>query len=458
MRIPRTPPDDLAHLNRVLAGDAEVASAFARLAFSGGRRPDDYPHWDKLRHLTPPDGFSSEDWWAAVKLQRRQSARTLPLLQISGEPFTYNLTDQVLQLTDEITRLASGQIVIDEQVTNPSSRDRYIVSSLIEEAITSSQLEGAVTTRRVAKEMLRQGRPPRDRSELMIVNNFAAMNRITEVSGQPLTPDLVLEIHRIVVADALDDPSGAGRLQQSEQPRVSVWSVADNQVVHQPPPADELPARLESLCRFANGEADGQYLPPLLRAIAIHFMCGYDHYFVDGNGRTARALFYWSMLHEGFWLAEFLTISRILRQAPAQYGRSFLLTETDGGDLTYFFLYHLQVIKRAINDLRAHLTASIGELRKAQGVLQALPDEFNHRQIALLGHALRHPGFSYTAESHAGSHRVTNQTARTDLTGLSAAGLLHQQRSGHRYVWIVPSDLRSRIEARQRATPNRRQT
>ena len=454
MRISRTPPDDLAHLNRVLSGDAEAASVFVQLAFGGRSDPDGYPHWDKLRHLTPPDSLTSEDWWAAVKLQRRQSARTLPLLQISGEPFTYNLTDEMLRLTDEITRLASGQVLIDEQVTSPSSRDRYIVSSLIEEAITSSQLEGAVTTRRVAKEMLRQGRPPRDPSELMIVNNFAAMNRVTEIAKEPLTADRVLEIHRIVVADALDDPSGAGQLQKADQQRVSVWSVADNQVVHQPPPADELPERLAALCRFANSKADGKYLPPLLRAIAIHFMCGYDHYFVDGNGRTARALFYWSMLHEGFWLAEFLTISRILRQAPAQYGRAFLLTETDGGDLTYFFLYHLQVIKRAINDLRTHLTASIGELRKTQGVLQALPDEFNHRQLALLSHALGHSGFSYTAESHASSHRVTTQTARTDLAGLAAAGLLHQQRSGHRYNWLVPSDLRARIEGRQRPTPN----
>ncbi len=450
MRLPRTPPDDRAHLTRLLGSkaDPEVAETFLQLALGGAADPDDYPHWDKLRHLTPPDGLTSEDWWTAIRLQRRQAARSLPLRQTSGEPFTYNLTDHVLRLTDEITRMASGQITIDEHVTNPSLRDRYVVNSLIEEAITSSQLEGAVTTRRVAKEMLRRGRPPRDHSELMIVNNFAAMNRITEVADQPLTPELVREIHRVVVADALDDPADAGRLQTEDQKRVTVRSVADDEVVHQPPPASELPDRLVELCRFANGEAGGQYLPPLLRAIAVHFMCGYDHYFVDGNGRTARALFYWSMLHEGYWLAEFLTISRILHQAPAQYGRSFLLTETDNGDLTYFLLYQLQVIKRSIDDLRAHVQNSLAELRQAQHALRALPDEFNHRQVALLSHALRHPGFHYTAESHASSHRVTTQTARTDLTTLAQAGMLTQHRSGHRYEWVAPDDLKNRIEER----------
>lgn len=405
----------------------------------------DYPHWDKLRHLTPPDGFTSTEWWSAVRTSRAQSARELPLRQVSGAPFTYNLTDPMLRLMDEISRLASGQIAIHEQVTNPASRDRYIVSSLIEEAITSSQLEGAVTTRKVAKDMLRQGRPPRDHSELMIVNNYAAMNRIVDVRDEPLTPDLVKEIHRIVVDGALEDPTAAGQVQTPTQDRVSVWSTSTNEVVHEPPRASELPQRLQQLCDFANGDDARGYLPPLLRALAVHFMTGYDHYFVDGNGRTARALFYWSMLHEGFWLAEFLTVSRILHRAPTQYGRSFLLTETDGGDLTYFFLYHLDVIRRSIDDLRHHLEQSVQELRSAQESLRVLPTQFNHRQLAVLSHALEHPGFTYTAESHAHSHRVTNQTARSDLHALTKAQLLVQERRGRQYVWVVPQDLHQRI-------------
>jgi Fic family protein len=63
-------------------------------------------------------------------------------------------------------------------------------------------------------------------------------------------------------------------------------------------------------------------------------MLGYEHPFEDGNGRTARALFYWSMLNQGFWLTEFLTVSKILRKAPAKYARSFLYTEQDSNDLT----------------------------------------------------------------------------------------------------------------------------
>ena len=83
----------------------------------------------------------------------------------------------------------------------------------MEEAITSSQLEGAATSRRVAKDMLRSGRTPKNRSERMIVNNFRAMQRIRELRATPLSPALICDLHRIVTEGTLDNPEGAGRIQ-----------------------------------------------------------------------------------------------------------------------------------------------------------------------------------------------------------------------------------------------------
>jgi Fic family protein len=87
---------------------------------------------------------------------------------------------------------------------------------------------------------------------------------------------------------------------------------------------------------------------PVVRAILIHFMLGYDHPFYDGNGRTARALFYWSLARSGYWLMEYVSISRLLRQAPAQYARAYRHTETDDNDTTYFIVHQLEVIQQAI--------------------------------------------------------------------------------------------------------------
>jgi Fic family protein len=117
----------------------------------------------------------------------------------------------------------------------------------------------------------------------------------------------------------------------------------------------------------------------------------YDHPFEDGNGRTARALFYWYMRTRGYWLVEYLSISRILRKAPSQYSKSFVLTETDERDTTYFVLYQLQVLQRAVEELYAYLRKKVAEVRSVESLIKGSAD-FNHRQLALLSNAVRDPG------------------------------------------------------------------
>jgi Fic family protein len=183
-----------------------------------------------------------------------------------------------------------------------------------------------------------------------------------------------------------------------------------------------------------------------VRAILLHFWLAYDHPFVDGNGRTARALFYWSMLNSGYWLFEFISISSILRKAPSSYYRSFLYTETDDNDLTYFVVAQAKVILRAIRELHSYIEKKTGELKRVESQIRAL-DLFNHRQVDLIRHALKHPGFRYTIMSHKQSHNVAYQTARTDLLDLIGNDILVQRKVGRRMVFQAPHDLLNRLEA-----------
>lgn len=450
MKTPAPPPDYERLWTDMSINPSRVVKIITADAADASTR--DYLPWDRLRYKQPPEGLTHEEWWLATKMARRNLQRPLPLRAKDGRPFTYALPDRLLQALESISRNTSGRISISEQVTNPSTRDRYVVSSLIEEAITSSQLEGAVTSRRVAKEMLRTGREPRDRSERMVLGSFQAMRRITEVRDEPLTPELVCEVHRIVTDGTLDDPGSAGRIQTDDDERIAVYGDQDQQILHIPPPASELPDRLEALCRFANAESEESYIPPVLRAVAIHFMLGYDHYFEDGNGRTARAFFYWSMLRQGYWLAEFLTISTILKNAPAQYARSFLLTEQDDGDLTHFFLYHVEVIERAIRELHDYLARKAFELRAIQRSM-ATAGRFNHRQLALLENAVGSPDALFTMGSHARSHRVSHETARRDLMDLEAQGFLDKTKAGRRLAWVGVPGLAERIRVQEERQP-----
>ncbi|WP_369573038.1 Fic family protein [Acidithiobacillus sp. IBUN Pt1247-S3] len=407
-----------------------------------------YLHWDALRHRPVQNGLTVEQLWTALKIARQGQLRALPhLLDKQGRPMQLALPEPILRQLSQVDRFAAGQASPPEPVITGSDRDRYIFNSLMEESITSSQLEGASTTRIVAEEMLRAGRQPRDHSEQMIFNNFQAMQWVRQHQQEAIRPELILELHRVVSENTLEDMQDAGRLRRRDD--VRVVDHRNQTVLHEPPPASTLAARLERLCAFANGEeADTPYVPPVLRAILLHFMMGYDHPFVDGNGRTARALFYWSMLRQGYWLTEYLSISEIIKRAPAQYARAFLYVETDDNDTTYFLLHQLEVIGKAMAALSEHLARKRRELRDAEHLLQhsaALRDRFNHRQLALLTHALKHPGYAYLIAGHQRSHRVTYATARADLLDLAAASLLEQGKRGRSFLFRVPEDLRARI-------------
>jgi Fic family protein len=399
-----------------------------------------YVHWDKLRHLEPPDDLSREEWWFLIKSSRSPAMRPIALTDADGRLFAYSTPDVVQRHLHYVDQRCSGEIAMPTVVTtDEQARQHYLVNSLMEEAIRSSQLEGATTSRQAAKALLRSGRKPKDRSERMIVNNYHALQFMRE-AGRRLTPELVYELHRILTEGTLDNAHAAGRLQTPDEERVVVVDSVDGKALHIPPPAEQLPDRLQALCDFANDDGSEQFIHPVVRAILLHFWLAYDHPFEDGNGRTARALFYWYMRKRRYWLVEYLSISRILRNAPARYGKSFLLTETDDGDLTYFIDYQLVVIKRAIEELYAYLARKTREVRDVERLLKR-SQGFNHRQLALLGYAIRNPEESITFRTHAESHGVTHETARNDLLPLVERGLLDRSTIRGRHFFSPAPDL-----------------
>ena len=445
---PVAPPPGGELLKRAVGADpSKFVELYGRLHGTPAAPTGKYLHWDRLIHLTPPNGLTHEQWWLGIKMAREPLFRVLPLSDANGNPFVFAMTDEALELLHHIDQHAAGEIAMPEVVTEgEAAKNQYLVNSLIEEAIRSSQLEGANTTRKVAKEMIRSGRPPRDRSERMILNNFRAMEFMHE-TGDRLSPETVLTLHSILTTGTLDNEDAAGRLQRPDEERVVVWHAGEGELLHQPPPAEQLKERLDLMCQFANGEIGVEgFLHPVVRSILVHFWLAYDHPFEDGNGRTARALFYWAMRTQGYWLTEYLSISRILRMAPAKYSNAFLFTESDDRDSTYFILYHLNIIKRAINELQTYLQRKMREIRDFESLIRKT-DGFNHRQLALLRNAVRESHQRYTFRSHGLSHKVSFQTARTDLLQLNERGFLNLRRVGRRFVFTPAPDLVERLKS-----------
>ncbi len=446
MRIPKKPPawpklfaelvsrkEDWLNLqNRV-----EVRALIERANAEGW-------NWEDCSYRASTAQITADQFWVFVKLSRVADRREIPLLDTRGQPFTYRLPPVAHRILHSIDTQLGGSIGSSfPTVTTEAERRRYLLTSLQEEAISSSLIEGAVATREQAKEMIRSDRRPKTRGERMILNNFQTIRLLNERAPKPLTVELLCETQQMLTEGTLDKPDAGGRFRTTAED-VKVWDDEDQQALHIPPPADQLHERIGRLCQFANadGKSDREFVHPAVRAILLHFWLAYDHPFVDGNGRTARALFYWSMLRSGYWLTEYLTISTIIAGHPKQYARAYLDTETDESDLTYFLLYHLKVIERSVQAFRSYLARKQAE-QGQQILLQT--GRFNPRQRALLTRAIKDPAALFTYESHANSHGVALFTARADLLDLEAAGLLRGNRKGRRFEFTPVDDIEAAL-------------
>lgn len=435
MKLPQIPPE----LSMLIAR-LQKPEAMMTVIRAGETIPDrGYLHWDELRRRPLPEGVDSyEMWWLILKMRRAASYRWLSgLLDKKGHPFVYSLPDEILRLLHQVDFHSGAMIGVEDTVLNKEELEKkHLVGTLIEEAITSSQLEGAATTRRVAKELIRSGRAPRDKSERMIRNNYLAMKEIVQRKNEPLTPELVFHIHRIITEGTLENPDAAGRFRTEQEP----IHVIDDEgtVYHEPPVASELPERMKRLCAFANEQecSEEAYIPPVIRAILLHFWLAYDHPFVDGNGRVARALFYWGMLKQGFWLFEFVSISDILLKAKTQYTKAYLHTETDANDLTYFILYQMDVIQRALLSLHAFIKKRQKSIQDTAQWLSDVPG-LNNRQYAILAHSIRYPDAPLTIKVCQQRHHTAYATTRADLLDLAQRGFFIQRKRGKEMLFYA---------------------
>lgn len=399
-------------------------------------REDRYLSWDELRYRVTPQGLSPAEWWVGLKLHRQQGRRLLPFTDTKGRAFSYAFMQQMLKTLHDIDMKAGGMLGSnDSDHVSEQERNSYLLSSVTEEAIMSSILEGAAVTRAEAKEMLRTNRKPTNEYERAVLNNHLTMRYLMEKKGEPLTPELVLDIHRRISEGTLQDDSKCGRLREAAD-HVRIEKASTDEIIHVPPPAQQLPERLVAMCRFANAE-DGEFMHPVLRAIILHFWLAYDHPFVDGNGRTARALFYWGMLKADYWLFEYISISGTIYRAHKGYYQSFINTEEDDGDLNYFIFNQLKVISDSIQQLRDYIARKKEQDNTSMLTLQQYT-WMNDRQRRLILRMRQHPNTRSTVTTYVNDFAVVRQTARTDLTALVEHGFLVAEKVGKQFVYTMP--------------------
>lgn len=418
------------HIDSNLSMDSRLP---LKLADTISRINDEYLYWSDVKYHTQDTGLSANELWLQVKISRLK--RDVEVWPDFGLHFS--LTNKMQRLCHEFDLNFGGswgamRLFPQDRL----NQELYLISSIMEEAISSSQMEGASTTREVAKDMLRKKVEPKDRSQRMILNNYNTIQFISSQKKEPLTPELLLHVHELMTSGTLDDESDCGRLRDHD--RIVVGNGITGEIVHRPPTSECLDEFCRNLCDFFNSGSTTTFLHPIIKGLIIHFLVAYYHPFVDGNGRTARALFYWYMLKENYWLAEYLSISRIIYRSKSKYEKSFLYTENDGNDLGYFITYNLDVLAKAFEELRKYLLKKQAERKRADRFMHL--DGISAHQSEIIRIFYDEGDITLESKDVANMFRVSRVTAKSYLDGLVSKGLLRRIRPDGRSHGYVRSD------------------
>jgi len=395
-----------------------------------------YHHYDDFRHRVPKN-LSVDLAWARTGVAQRLFWVREPLQACTFIPT--NLIQKTTTIVDQNATTAALEWTVNK--IGEGQHLQYLFNDLVEdESISSSQLEGAATTTRVAKDMIKRKREPRTLDERMILGNLKMMSFAWNNRSLEITAALIKEMHKVGVEGIDNDKYAPGAFRVSDD--VIIGDDYGN-IFHQPPSADGIELRLAMLCDWINTDHDdissGTYIHPLIKAICIHFIIGYEHPFNDGNGRVARALFYLFLFKKNYGAFRYISISNILKDAYAQYGKSYLFTETDSMDMTYFIEYQCSVIMKAVMAFKSHCQKTIESIESFNKWLfnSGIYGKLSEKQRIVFQVAKSNGGTVFTARYVEEKLNCSYNTAATVLNGLVDLNLFDKQKDGKEWIYSL---------------------
>lgn len=402
----------------------------------------EYLFWDKIRYKQPaPPELSREELWFAVKTVRRLNSIDTVIKSESGKYFTWLKNKKLEKFYHEIDMSTGGELFVLKVDYDKFTKQKLITRGTMEEAIASSQLEGANTSRVIAKQFLREGRKPRNESEQMILNNYNAIKVLEdEYKNRQMDFDLICELHGMITKDTLSADGEIPRIRK-EGEDIFIISGSNGKIYHKAPDISFVKGELDRFILFANDQLQHDFIHPIAKAIMLHFWVGYLHPFTDGNGRLARLIFYWYLLKNGYWAFSYLPISKIIKKAPMQYSMAYVYAEQDDNDMTYFIDFNIRKIELAVKDFKEYIERLAVLNRKMNKTAEA-KHRLNERQIQLLQYLHGDPDGKTSLKAHMNVYQISRKTAISDLKRLLFLGLLDSKKIGRNIYYNATEKIK----------------
>ncbi|MBL7546094.1 MAG: Fic family protein [Bdellovibrionaceae bacterium] len=389
-------------------------------------------NYTQQRYLTPEEikyrlkqQGKSEEEWPSIRKEIVASRKTgsITLFFKSIEPkFWFYPADIIHKKINDIEKL--GKDLYEQINKNASFKTEFLLDSAIEEAITSAIYEGAQSTRAQAEQLIASDERPKNKDEWMLIKNFKAMKWVKNNQQTALSKEVILQLHHIVTENTLegDDINFQGKFRNDK-----VFVGPHEGINH-----GKIEQAINEMIQLTTNNP--RYFHPLLKGILVHYFMGYIHPFFDGNGRTARALFYFKSIRNQLNYIELLSVSAYLRIHGKQYENSFVKVKENEYDLTYFIDFCLDSILSALKEV----SRKVGYLLRMTDLKERF--ELSQTQIGLIQRMALHKFRTIDIEEYAQQISKSREFARQELKRLLDLNLVSEIKMSKKLVYKVNAE------------------
>ena len=287
-----------------------------------------------------PLNISIDSFWPELLSRRKARATVLPLNNAAGMPYWYVLTDKMVAASERLCSEAMEQ----DAAFDPYRAD--MTSAMTEEMFFTSFVEGAQIPLQEAMDFLQRGTEPESIQEQMIWNNRRAWGEMIATLYRPLDEGFVRSL-AFMLTEEMD--GCAEDYRQSDQHPIA----AMNNETCEVPPAFALPDRMNEYYAFLQDPG----VHPLIKAAVAQAYLLVVRPFPEGNERLSRMMSSAVLLRCGYDFFRDISISAVIARESYRYYKCMreIIRGENGGDLTYFVEYYLDLLVRALDARKERL-------------------------------------------------------------------------------------------------------
>ena len=287
-----------------------------------------------------PLNYSIDSFWPELLQRRKAQATVLPLYNAMGMPYWYVLTQKMISASERLCEEAINQ----EKIFDPYRAE--MTSAMTEEMFFTSFVEGAQIPLQAAMDFLQRGTEPESIQEQMIWNNRHAWSEMISAIYRPLDEPFVKSL-AFMLTEEMDGCASDYRQIDNHM------FAAMNDEPYDVPPAYCIPERMSQYFDFLRfGDVH-----PLIKASAAQAYLLVMRPFPEGNERLSRMISSAVLLRSGYDFFRDISISSVIAKESYRYYKSMceIIRTENGGDMTYFIEYYLELLVRAIEQRHERL-------------------------------------------------------------------------------------------------------